>query len=129
MLTDTEYGKGIKIPIQLDGKGDLANVEGDELLLSDVELLCGIERGELAWDLEQGTRFREMLHRKIQTLIQNAVANRETSDVLNRYEPRAWAGKAMVEKDGNLLRVYVRFRRRGSMDTGDEQVATIEVRP
>ena len=127
MLNDDEFGRGIKMPPQLDGKGDLANVEGDALLLSDVELLLGIERGELEWDPELGTRFREMIHRKIKTLIKQAVAQRETTDVINRYEPRARAGQALVEKQGNLFKVFAAFRRRGSMETGGQQIAEIEV--
>jgi len=126
-MTDDRYGKGIRIPIQLDGKSDLANVSGDELLQANVELLLGIERGELEWDPEQGTRFREMLHKKVQTLIANAVANRETTDQINRYDPNVQALEAIVEKNGSQLKVYVRYRRRGSIEAGGEQTAVIEV--
>jgi hypothetical protein len=119
--------RGLKYPLQLDGKGDLSSVTGLDLEKADMLLLLGIARGELPWDHAKGTRIRELLHSHVSsTVTARAIARREATDVVNTYAPGYVVTAADVEFRDQLVNVSVEYKERGKV-VGERTVVTLEV--
>lgn len=118
---------GIKYPVQLDGKGDLASVTGLDLEKSDMLLLLGIERGELPWDHNKGTRIRELLHSHIASEVTaRAIALREVTDQINTYAPRFIVTTTDVSFEDQQVTISVQYTERGKLN-GERRVLQMEV--
>jgi len=118
---------GLKYPIQLDGKGDLASASGLDLENADLTLLLSVEKGELPWDHDYGTRIRQLLHSHVASKVTaRAIAFRECTDQINTYAPAYRAMDADVLFISNLARVSVHYVERGKLEAETRQV-TFEV--
>lgn len=119
--------RGLKHPIQLDGKGDLASVTGLDLEKSDMILLLGIERGEVPWDHNKGTRIREILHSHVANQVTaRAIAFREVTDVINKYAPRYAVTTTDVKFEDQQVSISVQYAERGNLK-GEREVVRLEV--
>lgn len=119
--------KGLKYPVQLDGKGDLASVTGLDLEKSNMLLLLGIERGELPWDHNKGTRIRELLHSHIASEVTaQAIALREVTDQINTYAPRYIVTATDVTFEEQLVMISVQYTDRGKLNA-ERRVVQMEV--
>lgn len=118
---------GIKYPIQLDEKGDIASSKGLDLEKGDLLLLLGIERGEIPWDSELGTKIRELLHEHFSSVVTaRAIAFRESTDQVNTYAPAYRIVSADVLYETNTVMVSIRYVVRDKVDEGTRTV-TFEV--
>jgi len=118
---------GLKFPVQLNGKGDLASVSGLDLEKADLMLLLSIEKGELPWDSEYGTRLRELLHEHVSsTVTSNAIAFREATDQINTYAPAYRAMTAGVSFEKNLASVSITYVERAKLEP-ERKTVRVEV--
>ncbi len=118
---------GLKYPMQLDGKGDLASATGTDLEKSDILFLLSVERGELPWDHNYGTKIRELLHGHVASKITaRAIAFRETTDQMNTYAPAYRVTGTSVLYDANLVKVSVQYVERARVGA-ERQTVTFEV--
>ena len=118
---------GLKYPVQLDGKGDLATATGLDLEKGDITFLLSIEKGEVPWDHNYGTRIRELLHDHVASKVTaRAIAFRECTDQINTYAPVYRVKSTDVLFSSNLARVSVTYVERGKLEAESKQV-TFEV--
>jgi phage baseplate assembly protein W len=86
------FGRGIITPFQRDGKGDIANGVGAELLQSLVAQVLGtvasspITRGELPWRPDFGSTLTVLRHRKLDGRIRE-LARIGVLEALKRWIP------------------------------------------
>ncbi len=115
MLTNQTIG--IRFPVQLDGRGDIASLTGMDLEDADNKFLFSIERGELPWDGQKGTRLRQLLHSKIASDVTiRAVAFRETTDVINTYNPKFRVVRTDHSSAQSLITISVEYVERAKLD-------------
>jgi len=118
---------GLKYPVQLDGKGDLASATGLDLEKADIMFLLSVGRGEVPWDHNYGTRIRELLHGHVASkVVARSIAFRECTDQMNTYAPAYRVVGMDVLFDANLVRVSVSYVERGTLTT-ERKLATFEV--
>ncbi|MCP4568968.1 MAG: hypothetical protein GY841_15440 [FCB group bacterium] len=118
---------GLRFPVQLDGKGDLASLTGKKLEDADNKFLISIERGEIPWDGNKGTRLRELLHSKVaNALVVQAIAFREATDVINTYNPRFRVVSTIPSFEDNLISISVQYVERAKVDP-ERRAVSIEV--
>ncbi len=118
---------GFSFPMQKDEKGGLAQVSGLDLEQADFQLLLSIQRGELPWDHNYGTRIRKLLHGHVASKITaRAIAFRECTDVVNTYAPSYRVSGTTVEFSSNLARVSIQYVDRVTLKSQPKQV-TVEV--
>ncbi len=109
-------GVGIVRPFRRDEKNDFATANGLALVASCVGQALGtrgdsaLGPGELPWRTEFGGRFHQLRHRN-QSEALDDLARVMAQEALERWEPRARAVKATIEKSLNprLLVIRVRF--------------------
>lgn len=125
MLTSEKTG--VKFPIQLDGKGDVASLTGLDLEKADMLLLLGIEHGELPWDHNKGTLIRELLHSHVANRITaRAIAFREVTDQINTYSPKYVATATEVEFSEQQVSISVEYAKRDKVNE-ERTVLRLEV--
>ena len=125
MLRDQKIG--VRFPVQLDGRGDIASLSGKDLEDADNKFLFSIERGEVPWDGQKGTKLRKLLHSKIANdLTIKAIAFRETTDVINVYNPRFRVVSTENSFEKNLVTISVQYVERAKLDP-ERRTVSIEV--
>jgi hypothetical protein len=118
---------GLKSPMQLDGKGDFAKVTGKDLEENDLMFLLSVERGELPWDYDYGTKIRELIHGHVASKVTaTAIAFRECTDQVNVYAPSYRVTATNVEFIAQTVRVSVDYVERAKLDATSRTV-TFEV--
>lgn len=125
-IGDRRFGSGMVAPITRDGQGDFAKSSGETLLNKDISLLLGINRGELRWDTSRGTRFLELLHRKITGPAADAIATQVANEVLTAHEPRIRVGMSRAENIDDKLRIFTSYTPLG-YDRGTDAASVAEV--
>lgn len=124
-IGDRRFGTGLIAPITRDGHGDFARASGETLLNKDIILLLGINRGELRWDTARGTRFMELLHRKIRGPAADAIATQIANEVLAAHEPRIRVGMSRAEHVDDKLRIFTTYEPLG-YDRGENAAPVAE---
>jgi hypothetical protein len=120
--------KSIQFPPQLNNKGDLAQATGDDVDQSNVELIMGIDKGEIEWDGKMGTKFMDMKHDKNANLnIFSAIAYRDSVDQINDYLTGLRAMAADAERNGDDVNISIKYARTDTLGTVKTGTANIEV--
>ena len=109
--------KGIKIPLQSDGTGNFAVVEGTDLLFSRIRLLLSADSatdrtvGEVPFDTTFGNTLRRLRMMRNTTALAEA-ARREIERVLAKWVPEAAIDTIRPSIEGTRLSLLVTFRER-----------------
>jgi hypothetical protein len=120
--------KSIKFPPQLNNKGDLAQETGDKVDQSNVELIIGIDKGEIEWDGNMGTKFMNMKHEKNANMnIFSAIAYRDSVDQINDYLTGLRTVSANAEKISEKVDISIKYARTDTLGTVKTGTANIEV--
>lgn len=108
-------GNGIIFPIQLDKKGDLGVGTGRDLMVTNLTLLFGIEKGECQWDGDLGMELKKLKHMKMVELAGKAIILRQAQDQVRKYATDYVVTNAKPEIDGNESKVSIEVGERANM--------------
>lgn len=103
-VTRTVIGGSVIAPFRRDGKGDIANAAGFELIRSNVELILGTiassnyTLGELPWRPEFGSLLHLLRFRNNDDILRE-LAQQYVIDAIELWEPRVRIKNSRIEQD------------------------------
>lgn len=107
--------RGLLAPFRRDRKRDFASDDGDELLASKVLEVLATEgatarsSGELPWRTAFGTPLQLLRHQNNDVAL-GELARIYVRDAFRRWLPEATLLGVVVDRDGALLALRIRFR-------------------
>jgi hypothetical protein len=91
-----KYGRGLLFPVRITGAGDFAQGQEEDLVKSDLQLMHGVEVGELPWDMQAGASFYQFLDTGIDEVLEARIQI-ESKRVI-RQDPRMVPSKLTVKQ-------------------------------
>ncbi len=109
---------GVKYPIEINDKFDIASASGAEQQAGDVRRLLNVRGpqpgtpGEVRWNKSLGGGIHALLHQDMPDELQGAMIAAEVAEVVQRYEQDLEATVTEVRTDGDTYHARVKLRSR-----------------
>lgn len=106
---------GILFPIQLNKRDDIAIGSGDDLAITDLTFLFGVQKSECEWDGDFGTELHKLKHMKAAAMIGKAIVIRQVTDQINKYAKKYLPTNAKTETRGDEVKVSIEVADRANI--------------